>query len=277
MPYIDEYKPEERIFALHISRSGDGKSAAAASYPHPYHQLDYDGRFDGVKGALKPPYGFGFIDVKNPKDVSYTRLYTRKGYDPTNDLLTKWENEYISTGRFPYATIEIASITNMIQCLINSSHDLQKGKKIGSLRISGPGDFAFEVSGLKQFLDWILTFPCHVVCSAHLIGKWGKPKGAGEYAQNEVIREKLSLRDQPGENILTCFSNIFKFSREEVNGEMKYYVEFATDIAKNAFNIPPGRFDITGKPFYPYLQNLIRSIKDGTFERPKFENKSIFG
>jgi hypothetical protein len=40
-------------------------------------------------------------------------------------------------------------------------------------------------------------------------------------------------------------------------------------VAGNAFGIPPGLHDITGKPFYPYLQELIASIRNGTFKQPE--------
>ncbi len=268
MPNIDQYKPEERIFALFISRSKHGKSSAAASFPKPYYQMDIDGRFDGVAGSIAPPYGQGFIQIASPSDVSFDRYYTKAGFGPIQKKLDDWDMERISR-QFNKKTIEIASLTTLVQAMTNSSHELQKGKMIGQLRMSGPGDFGFEVQAFKQFLDYLAILPCNVICSAHIIQKWGKPKDAdNEYAANEVIGEKLCLRDQPGEVILSCFSNVYRFDKEIVDDKARFTVEFNSEICGNSFGIPPGKFDITGKPFYPFLQDLIKSIKDGTFKAP---------
>jgi hypothetical protein len=265
---------DEKIVALLVSRSGAGKSTAAASFPRPFHQYSFDNRYEGIIAACKPPVGTGFLD---PEGLSYTRLHTRNGYEPFEGYMTLLEQGIVS-GKFPYKSIEIATVSQLVQALINSSHKLQKGKKIGNLRMSGPGDFGFEVEGMKQVIDFLHYLPCHVMLSAHIIPKWGKPKDdENEYAANEVIGEKLALRDQPGEVILSCFSNVFRFEKElDRNGEMQYYVEFNTDIAKNTFGIPPGRFNVTGKPFFPFLQDLIKRIQDGTFQKPKTATLDIF-
>jgi hypothetical protein len=157
---------------------------------------------------------------------------------------------------------------------------------IGGLRISGPGDFNFEVSGMKQLVDIMHGFPCNFILSAHILDKYGKPRprpgmsqseiDALVYAPNEIVGEKLNLRDQVGETLLSCFSNVFRFSRESVGGKLKFYVEFASEICGNAFGIPPGVHDITGKNFYNYLQDLIKKIKEGTWEPPKNPNSGIF-
>lgn len=265
MPTLENYTPTPRIFALHVSRSGDGKSDAAASYPGPFHQIDFDGRHDSLLSKVKPR---GPLE---PKDVSFDRFYSKNGYEPFQDFLDKLEMMRLSR-TFPYKTIELASITSFMQALITSSHKLQKGKMIGRLRMSGPGDFGFEVSGTRQLIEQLEILPCDVIVSAHVIDRWGKPNtGKPEsdmYAANEVIGEKINLRDQPGEVLLSLFSNVFRFSRHVQGGAMNYYVNFATDMAKNSFGIPPGEHNITGKQFYPFLQDLIKQIREGTFKPP---------
>lgn len=263
MPTLENFTPNPRIFALHVSRSGDGKSDAAASYPGPFHQIDYDGRHDSLLSKVIPR---GPLD---PKNVSFERFYTKNGYEPLQDHLDRLEMLRISR-QFPYGTIELASATSFMQALITSSHKLQKGKMIGKLRMSGPGDFNFEVTGMKQLIDQLDILPCNVIVSAHVIDRWGKPDTGNpdkdQYAANEVIGEKINLRDQPGEVLLSLFSNVFRFSRKVIGGNMNYFVNFATDMAKNSFGIPPGEHNITGKQFYPYLQDLIKSIRDGSFK-----------
>ncbi|MEK6878919.1 MAG: hypothetical protein AABY22_04890, partial [Nanoarchaeota archaeon] len=43
----------EFIFALFIGRSKSGKSAAAASFPKPFKELDFDLRANGIKNAIQ--------------------------------------------------------------------------------------------------------------------------------------------------------------------------------------------------------------------------------
>ncbi len=274
MPSINDFSPSERIFALFISRSGDGKSAAAASFPRPYLQLDYDGRFDGVFGATTLNGGW-----LPPENIEYKRIFPKDGYSTTNKFLEEMDLYLTSRSEFPYKTIEIASLTNFLRAAVIESHKLTSGRMVGKLRMSGPDDYRFEISALMQLVDYFQKFPCHVIFSAHVIDKWGKPKTGKkgeEYASNEITGEKLLMRDQVGENIQTFFSNIFRFSRELDNQEnMKYYVEFNTDIAKNSFNVPPGRFDITRKNFYNFLQETIKKVKEG---KPLFSEaeKGVF-
>ncbi len=282
MPDIKVYKPEEKIVAMFISRSKDGKSVAAASFPKPYHQYDFDGRFDGVAGACKPPIGTGFLDSEG---ISYDRFYTHRGFEPFDEELQQLQILHVQNGRFPYKTIELASVTSFVQALINSSHKLQSGKMIGRLRMSGPGDFNFEVTGMKQLMDYLYGFPCHIIVSAHIIDRYGKgmitnKDGSQErdvYGGNVVIGEKVNLRDNVGEALLSSFSNVFKFSRElDRSNVMQYYVEFSTDVAGNSFGIPPGRFNITNKPFYPFLQDLIQKIREGKDVKPKTQPMNFF-
>lgn len=271
MPDINEYKDEQRIFALFCATSKSGKSTAAASFPKPYHQADFDLRFAGVKGAVDQ----GIIDGKG---ISYTQFNPTRGLPALEKHLTDLENYYV-IGQFPYKSYEIASLTNLARLLVLASHGLQGGKTLGGLRISGPADFNFESSGTHQVFDKLRTFPCHIIVSAHIVPKWGKSKGAPEYAPQEVIGHRLSVRDNLGENVQTYFDNVFQFSREMRDEKLHYYVEFANDLAGNTWGIPPGKFEITNKPFYPFLQDLIRKIKEGKLDeiKPKQENAALFG
>src|SRR5688572_5418237 len=127
MPTAADYNPANKIVALFIGRSKSGKSAAACSFPG-YFQWDFDNKFDGVWGALKA--NGGFLDI-DPKDIQYRRMPTYKGYFPLQDDLTEIEVYFTATGKTPRQTYDFASATTMVQALINSSHDFQKGKMIG--------------------------------------------------------------------------------------------------------------------------------------------------
>lgn len=253
MPKASDYIPEQRLFAMFVGRSGDGKSVAAAGFPRPYHQLDFDFRFGGVAAAIKQ----GLI---TSEDITYQQFLPRGGWDPVDKHLMQFENDRI-TGNFKLKTLEVASVGSLARLLVVSSHKLQGGKMMGSLRISGPGDYNMESNGTHQVFDYLRSWPCNIICSAHMVDKYGKLDKSKEYSESGVIGEKLAVRDNLGENILTYFDNVFRFSRDLEGNQIKFYVEFATDLAKNTFGIPPGRFDITNKNFYIVFQELVKKYQ----------------
>jgi len=258
MPSLESLlnKPPEskNFFGLFIGRSGDGKSVAEASFPKPALVFDFDFRVDGIIGGVAAGC------LKDIKDVEYKQYNTRTedGFNNFNNDLAMLETQRKS-GSFPYKTIIVDSLFSMSRTLIVASHALQgKGKMIGSLRISGPGDYGFEVSGMHQCFDFFRMMPCNLLCSAHVIDKYGKLDRSKEYSETGVIGEKLTVRDQLGESVQAYFSNVYRFSREVVNNKTRFYVEFSTDLAKNTIGVAAGRHDITGKNFYEYLQKLIK-------------------
>lgn len=250
MPNAIDYKPDKRFFGLFVGRSGDGKSTALASFPKKLLDLDFDFRFAGIASAAKQ----GIISLD---EIEYEQFNPRGGWDPIHNMNLQWD-QWRMQGTFPYKTIGVESITSLTRLITLASHKEQKGKMIGKLRISGPGDFNFEAAGTHQFFDYLRIMPCNIIASAHIVDRYGKRPGASEYAPAEVIGEKLSIRDNLGENVLTYFDNVFRFSRSVSDGKTKYYVNFATDIAKNSYGIQPGEHDITGKNFYDYFTELIK-------------------
>jgi len=286
MPRGSDYSPETRFIGAFVSESGSGKSAAAASGPKPYHQIDFDGRFDGVWGAFKENGGW----LEGFDKVSFDRYYPTAGVDP----LIKWlrqAKQQVATMSFPYSKglIELASMTKLIAALRQQGYDNLGGHiKAGELMLPGVSDYKLEVNGINQIYEDLLALKCHLVFSCHIIPKWGRPKPVfnsqgvitNQYAPNEVIGEKMLMRDEIGEAFKSGFSNIFKFERDVINNKLTFFVEFANaDYAKNAFGIPPGKFDITNKPFWDYFQDLIQRRKRGedlTKLQFRYTNESLF-
>jgi hypothetical protein len=265
MPSLESLlnKPPEskNFFGLFIGRSGDGKSVAEASFPKSMKVFDFDFRVEGIIGGVSAGC------LPDVKGIDFDQYNTRDGgsFDKFNNELQILENAR-KAGTFPYRTITVDSLFSMCRMLIIASHGVQGGKKIGNLRVSGPGDYGFEVSGTHQIFDFLRMLPCNLICSAHIIDKYGKLDRTKEYSESGVVGEKLTVRDQLGESVLAYFSNVFRFSREVVNNRTRFYVEFSTDLAKNSYGIGAGRHDITGKNFYEYLQKLI---KDPSYKKPE--------
>jgi len=259
MPSALDYKPDLRIFALFVGRSGDGKTVAADGFPGKVLDLDFDFRFRGVANAGR----LGLLELKN---IDYEQFNPRGGWDPVDQRLTALDMLRLSGGMFPYKTITVNSITSLTRLFVNASHKLQGGRKLGSLRISGPADFNFEATATHQVFDFLRSWPCNIIATAHIIDKYGKPEKEfdkdgnwiNQYEQNVVVGEKLSVRDNLGENIMSYFDDIYRFSRDEEKGEIRYFVEFAaSDLARNSYGIKPGKHDITGKNFYQYFSELV--------------------
>lgn len=256
MPKAINYKPEQRIFAMFVGRSGDGKSVAAASFPRPFFEYDFDFRFGGIAAAINQGI------IANGEEIEYQQFSPRGGWDCVDKHLLQLES-YRVTGQFPYKTIEIASLGSLTRILTIASHSYQSGKKLGNLRVSGPADFNFEATATHQVFDFLRSFPCNIICSAHVVDKYGKLDKSKDYSETGIIGEKLSIRDNLGENVLTYFDNVIRFSRNVEDGTLKFYAEFTTDLAKNVFGIPPGKYDITNKSFYKVFQQLIQEHKKG--------------
>lgn len=262
---ISEYKKDSRFFGMFISRSGDGKSTAGASFAEagPYINLDFDLRARGIVGSVGQ-------NIISGERVFYEEFSPLKGYDPLDKFLEMQLAKYRSTGKPDYVTFQISSLFTLSRMIKNTSHEIQGGKFLGKgsikIRMDGPGDFNMEVSVTHQLFDYFRMFPSNIILDAHLIDRYGKPDpkpgmsesemDALKYAPNEVKGTKLNVRDAYGESVLSYFDNVFVFSREAWGNQMKYFVEFSTDMAKNTFGVPPGKHDITGKSFYRYFMEL---------------------
>jgi len=250
MPKASDIKPSKRFFGMFVSRSGDGKTCAGASFPNSYY-FDTDMRMRGLLGVKH----FQPID-----HITYDTYPPKKGFAQIEEKLTSFE-QLFTINQKPYDTIIMDSATTMLRLFVTDSHDLTQGKKIGSLRMSGPADFNYEQEAMMQVLDILRGLPCHVIVNAHIIDKFGKEKRDEhgkllDYQESQVVGEKLSIRDKLGENILLFFDEVYRFSRSQ-DGH-RHLVEFHSDVAKTAYSqLPWGKQDWTGKQFFPWWNELI--------------------
>lgn len=265
MPKATDYNPVKEFTGLFIGRSGSGKSVAEASFPKPLYEFDIDGRFDGIYNAIQN----GLIE--NGEEINYDRYpLNRSGFTKFNAKIEDLK-KYSLSGQLPPAkTCALDSLTSLARLGVVLSQVEQGGKTLGNFRISGPADYNFESNFVLQSLVDLVSIKWNFIASAHILDKWGKPeleldnKGnpLNAFVPAEVIGEKLAIRDNLGENVLLYFSNVFRFDRNQAGNKLVYTVEFATDIAKNAFNLPPGKFNITDKPFYPFFLEAIEAAKE---------------
>ena len=146
---------------------------------------------------------------------------------------------------------------------------------VDGFALTDGADYKFESQATHAVFDYLRMFPCNIIATAHIAERWGKRPSAGRFDPAEVLGEKLTITAQLGENIQTYFDNVFRFSKEIIKNKVTYFVEFATDIAKNSYGLPPGRFDITDKNFAEEFARLNALNTKGELESPNDDNFSM--
>ncbi len=263
---------KEFIFALLIGQSGSGKSVAGASFPGRLLEHDFDLRANGIVNAINQGW------LKQDK-IDIHRYDPFDGLQRVLDYLNQLHLG-ISNNTFSYKSMDVGSLSSICRLLTVSS--FMQPRPSGGIRLltpvtTDPSDYKFESQNCHRIFDFFRTFPCHVTVSAHIIEKYGKRPGAAEYAAAEVIGEKLNLTANLGASIIGIFNDVYKFTKEVSAGAERFYVEFSTEIARNSYGIPPGKFDITRKEFYPFLVELILKVRNGeTPKADRTETSSMF-
>lgn len=268
MPSLDDYKPEKRFVGLFAGESGSGKSGAAASFEHPYHELDVDNRFGGIADMVAQ-------HIIKDRRLTYQQFDSMGGWEPVSREMKRLNALKLAyklqpmMQPFPYKTIGLGSLGSLSRVVMALFYEQATGQHVGSgkedsLRLSHPGDFRAENNGVNQVLDYLFAMPCNLIITCHTKEKWGKPrvlKDGDEYKPNEILGEKLNLTDNLAAGIVGRFDNVFNFRRRLEDKKIKYYCEFASEFAKNSFGIPPGDFEFTDKEFYPWFQELIKKYR----------------
>ena len=253
---LADYK-SNHDFTLLVGRSGSGKSCAGISRPGRRDIWDVDYRIGGI--AACP-----FIEKEGLEFEQFPP--TPRGCQKLLDRCAMYNSAYQNQGSAGLPkSLQLDSLTSLTSLLTNTSEEITKGQTIKDpskgltteIRMSGPGDYKFEHSGIQYILDAIRPLPMNFYLTAHIINRYGKPSGkGGEYAENIVIGEQLNARDKIAERVVSVFDNVWRFDKIILNNEVRFMVEFNTDLAKNTYGIPWGTHNVTGIPFYKYLEVL---------------------
>lgn len=247
---------------MFAGESKSGKSGAAASFEHPYHELDFDNRFGGIADMIAQ-------NIIKDKRISYQQFNNMAGWEPVAKEMKRLNALRMAYSLnpnmqpFPYKTIGLGSLGALCRVVMALFYDEAAGQHVGkgpdSLRLSHPGDYRAENNGVNQVLDYLFALPCNLIVTCHTREKWGKPpvlKAGDEYKPNEILGEKLNLTDNLAAGLVGRFDNVFNFKRKLQGGKIKYFVEFASEFCGNTFGIPPGEFDFTDREFQPFFNEL---------------------
>ncbi len=260
MPNASELTAEGKFVGLFVGRSGSGKTVAECSFPGKTFDFDFDSRIKGILGA---PWLQERIEKK---EITFEQFPPRE-IGVLNRLNTKFDSMRASAeGRqLNLDNIILDSVTSecalLIQQALPITHQNNKGMKFGTFNITGPEDYKLESQGMIATISQLRSFDGvkNILVSAHIIPRWGKADPNNSFSESVQVGEKLSITDKLGENLLIYFDHIFKFSREVVNGQERFYVEFRSDLARTAFSqLPNGKHDITGKNFYDFMMGFLK-------------------
>lgn len=258
MPTVDQLTLDKRFLGMFVGRSGNGKTAAAASFPKPMKVFDFDGRISGILGC-------DWITQAERKEIEFSTYppFIKPGDKPSYTRLnTELEMMHMQGTKLPYKTLVFDSLTSASLALLRDSIPISgAGRKVGALELPGPGDYGFESQAISNILAYLRSLPVpNIIVSAHVVERYGKSDPDNPYSESIPIGEKLSVRDKVGENSLIYFDHVLKFERERAGGDMRYYCVFRSDLAKTTLSKAPPRIDITRKHFYnEVLQPIIKA------------------
>lgn len=274
MPKLSDYKPDTRLFALFVGPASSGKSAAAISMPTKTKLYDFD--LNAISSATGTPW----IPSEYKNGIDVTSYPPHKPIeDFVNDLNMMEAQIGVAMGkkdRYPCQTLIIDSITSVSRVLMNEAYRSQTGREVGKgrlrIRMAGPSDYNFKDEATYQIFDFLRALPINVIVSAHIVPRYGKPlslkyvesegkEGTDpekDFSEKVEVGEKLSLTDKLSANLLSMFTEVYKFDKEEqADGSNRYYVKFRGDLARTSHPGLPNSAEITGKNFYEFWQSKV--------------------
>lgn len=255
---------------LMVGKTGSGKSNAEVSFPGPTYTFDCDNRIKGTTSALK------WLGEEKFKQIDFDYYNPADGFEAIDQKLTQFL-EQAQKRQLKYKTLNFDSTGSLIYLLALDSQRLRgteskfKGKMRGKVQFLHPDDYNYMGTALRLIM-FERIFPLNelgvnTLFSAWVSDKWGKPSGAGEFDPPEVIGEKIVGPGNTIEEFSGYFDEAYYFRKEPSaipSLGPKYTVEFNGTFAKTAINLPPGKFDVTGKSFYDFwVESAGKSFMKG--------------
>lgn len=258
MPKASDLTPEQRFVGLFVGQKHSGKTVAACSFPGTKYDFDFDGRMRGVLGAPWLDLTKIHFDVYPPKEPGLINKINKKLDELM--ILCNYDNIIVDSLTWETTALRFQSLGITHFNRQEGKKDARTGKWMDAIAMPGPEDYSLESQGTMGMVASLKSIAkANIIVTAHLVDLYGKLDSSDKYSASVIIGEKLSITDKLGVNIQTAFDHIFKFSKETVNNQEKYYVEFRGGIASTSFaELPIGKIDITGKNFYEVMMSYMK-------------------
>lgn len=261
MPHVHKKSFGGRYMGLWVGTHGAGKTVALGSMPGPILIFDFDGRIDPLinfyPGRTDIEYYTVGLSNDSRNDVIGFKEFCKKFEDLQDDC--------------PYGTVGLDSYTMystvavLHQMGYRDEKDLKHTK--GGLPIPDWDEFKGETGVAVQIMETAKIIPAHFIMTAHPVSKAQTTKQTG--STNEVLASMvrastLATYGWKTVSILpSYFNEMYYFSSDASSQvgqlERRFIQTVAAGeiVAKTALGLP-ARIEITDKPFWPILQNLIK-------------------
>ena len=244
MPSLTEYNSDSNYFkGLFVGKNGSGKTLALSSFPKPMKIYDFDGRLAPLINLLSDSQKDG-IDAELIGPDKFAKF--------CNDF-QELQDDY------RFKTIVIDSLTSLSMTAVNYYLRLKGktggGKKIGTSQTQVPtwDEVNGETAVISQILDVAKVMKCHVIMTAHPVGKM-------EITANDKGGRKTTSIVAFGHKVPTIipnyFNEIYQFFIESGfdndNNTIPRYVIYTRpnaeeDMMKTALSLPR-KIDLTSLP-----------------------------
>lgn len=258
---------------LFYGPNGSGKTVAGASFPGPIMIWDFDGRVEPVTAFYPNREDIDYWTVGLDGDARSDVIGFSEFCDRFNMLQDKC----------PYSTILIDSYTMYSAVAIWHQMGLRKKEELkmtkGGLPIPDWDEFKGETAVFLKILEISKILPCHVICTAHPVVRARTTKQTGsvnEILASMVRASTLATYGWKTESFIPDYFNEIYYFHVDVTsqvaisnrfmvqtvsaGEIMAKTALLTDPKIPGCNVAP-TFEITGRPFYPILQAILKEKK----------------
>lgn len=210
MPSLSVVKPADRFKAMHVGRSGGGKTIGAASLARlapPGEKIfifDNDGR---IRPILKLfPDIADRIDFESYGPKDFNKLWDKCG----------WLNDK-GVDRYWAAVMDgLTMLGDMTMSYsMKMSENAAKALKTGVIDLPEIQDYKAEMRGVSAVLDELRTFPRHFILTAHLVTTTYKVMNkATKKEEDRVERSVVTQGRKIGPKVPIYFDEIYLFMPE---------------------------------------------------------------
>jgi hypothetical protein len=229
MPSLSETKPATRIKALHVGRSGGGKTVGAASLAQIAPEgekifiLDLDGR---IRPLVKMyPQIVNKIDFESYGPDDFSKMWDKVGW--------LCDNPHKYWGVILDGLTMLADMT--MQYSIGLTDNKSSKMKKGVLDMPEIQDYKAEVRGVTAILNELRDYPRHFIMTAHLVTTEYQTMGKkGGEPERRVERTIVTQGKKIAPKIPIYFDEVYLFL-PQVSGVMGVLPEYQVFTCPNEY------------------------------------------
>lgn len=232
---LADLDPKKKKNILLVGDSGTGKTCFAGTAPGRIHVCDFDGKIGSLAGHLKVNNSEALDRISYEQYLPSKLTPGKQGglFDQAMRDLEKLDPE-----DFPYDTLVVDSLTTMsdeIMKLIMKSNPGITRYNTKIAQAPALQDYGLFRTYMKSVISTVLSFPCHVIFTAHI--ERSKDEMTGRIVQLPMLTGKLAAE------LPIYFDEVYKTVVDtDKNGKVQYMAQTQADKQFNC------RTQISGLP-----------------------------